>query len=299
METAKPVPREGSLVVNTHSRRGRKLYSRAKTGLAAAGITLIHAIPVRHPQDLASEIAAIVESGVKLVIVGGGDGTVSGAVDSLVGKDCVFALLPLGTANSFARTLGIPLDLDGAIGVIVHGRRARIDLGAIDGDYFANIAAIGMPSLIGATVPDGLKRVLGRLGYMIWALWRLIRFRPFAVTLTDDRAGVRQFRAVELRVANGSYLGGTEVTENAEVDSGDLIVQVVTGGGRVSLGWNWLATVLKLPQRRQTFETIRSRRIRIETEPSLPISIDGEVTARTPVTASVASGVIEIVVPNP
>src|SRR3546814_20002025 len=84
-----------------------------------------------------------------MVIVGGGDGSISGAVDSFIGCDCVFALLPLGTANSFARTLGIPVDLDGAIDVIATGRRARIDLGAIDGDYFANVAAIGMPSLIG------------------------------------------------------------------------------------------------------------------------------------------------------
>src|SRR3546814_15230343 len=99
-----------------------------------------------------------------MVIVGGGDGSISGAVDSFIGCDCVFALLPLGTANSFARTLGIPVDLDGAIDVIATGRRARIDLGAIDGDYFANVAAIGMPSLIGSTIPNGLKRVLGRAG---------------------------------------------------------------------------------------------------------------------------------------
>src|SRR3546814_2461195 len=70
--------------------------------------------------------------------------------------------LPLGTANSFARTLGIPLDLPGAVDVIANGRRARIDLGAINNDYFANVAAIGLPSLVGSTIPDGLKRVLGR-----------------------------------------------------------------------------------------------------------------------------------------
>src|SRR3546814_7069349 len=63
-----------------------------------------------------------------------------------VDKDCIFALLPLGTANSFARTLGIPLDLPGAVDVIANGRRARIDLGAINNDYFANVAAIGLPS---------------------------------------------------------------------------------------------------------------------------------------------------------
>src|SRR3546814_2360379 len=89
--------------------------------------------------DWSSDVCSSdLSSGAKMVIVGGGDGSVSGSVDSFVDKDCIFALLPLGTANSFARTLGIPLDLPGAVDVIANGRRARIDLGAINNDYFAN-----------------------------------------------------------------------------------------------------------------------------------------------------------------
>ena len=110
-------------------------------------------------------------------IVGGGDGSLSGAVDDVVNTDCVFALLPLGTANSFARTLGIPLELDGAIDVIANGQRRRIDLGVIDGDYFVNSAAIGLSPMIGDSVPHRLKKFLGRLGYLLWAIWCLLRFR--------------------------------------------------------------------------------------------------------------------------
>lgn len=297
MAAPRPLPRHASLVVNTHSRRGRKLFREAKAKLTTVGIELVHAIPVRNPAHLDAEIEAIIKSGAEMVIVGGGDGSISGAVDAFVGKDCIFALLPFGTANSFARTIGIPLDLDGAVDVIANGRRERIDLGMINDDYFANVAAIGMPSLIGATVPNGLKRVLGRFGYMLWALWCLLKFRPFEVAISQTGGLDQLFRAVELRIANGSYLGGTETTEEAEVDSGDILVQVVTGGGRFSLGWNWLATVLKLPQRKQATEIIRGKQFRIETDPPLPISIDGEVTARTPVDVCVAKSVIEVVVP--
>jgi diacylglycerol kinase family enzyme len=120
-----------------------------------------------------------------MVIVGGGDGSLSSSVDELVGRDCVFALLPLGTANSFARTLGIPLDLDGAIDTIVHGKRRRLDLGIINGDYFANAASIGLSPMIGQTVPHNLKRYLGRVGYLSWALWCLVRFRPFKLSVDD------------------------------------------------------------------------------------------------------------------
>jgi diacylglycerol kinase family enzyme len=125
-----------------------------------------------------------------MVIVGGGDGSLSCAVDELVDRDCVFALLPLGTANSFARTLGVPLDLDGAIAAIATGRRRRIDLGMIDHDYFANSAAMGLSPMIAEGVPHKLKRYLGRVGYLIWALWCLVRFHPFRLTV-DDGSGPR------------------------------------------------------------------------------------------------------------
>src|SRR5688572_32056857 len=120
-----------------------------------------------------------VRSGAPMVIVGGGDGSLSCTVDEVVDRDIVFALLPLGTANSFARTLGIPLDLDGAIETIATGKRRRVDLGVIDGDFYANGAAIGLSPLIGATVPHGLKKYLGRVGYLIWAIWWVFRFKPF------------------------------------------------------------------------------------------------------------------------
>src|SRR3546814_3745849 len=90
------------------------MFREAKALLATAGVELIHAIAVRNPADLNAVVGALISSGAKMVIVGGGDGSVSGSVDSFVDKDCIFALLPLGTANSFARTLGIPLDLPGA-----------------------------------------------------------------------------------------------------------------------------------------------------------------------------------------
>ena len=114
-----------------------------------------------------------------MVIVGGGDGSLSSNVDFFMGKDTVFAILPLGTANSFAGTLCIPKDIDSAIDVIANGERKRIDLGCIDGDYFVNAAAIGLSPMIAETVPHKLKRYLGMVGYLVWALWCAVRFRPF------------------------------------------------------------------------------------------------------------------------
>ena len=231
-----------------------------------------------------------------MVIVGGGDGSLSATVDDVVDRDCVFALLPLGTANSFARTLGIPLDLDGAIDVIANGKRRRIDLGVVNGDYFANCAAMGLSPMIGDTVPHKLKRYLGRFGYLVWAIWCLIRFRPFKLTI-DDGKEKRTVWATEVRIANGSYHGGVELVEEAEVDSGEMVVQAVIGRSKFSLIWDWFAKFFKLPRREAATEEFHGRRLTIDTKPHLKISIDGEVLAKTPAVVEVAERAIEVVVP--
>src|SRR5512139_1405741 len=163
---ADALPKRAMLVVNALSRRGEAAFDEACEKLKAAGIKLIDAHVVRNPDVLEPVIKAAIARA-PMVIVGGGDGTLSSVVDHFVGKDTVFAILPIGTANSFARTLGVPLDMDGAVEVIAHGQRKRIDLGVIDGDYFANAAAIGLSPLIADTVPAGLKRYLGMVGYLI------------------------------------------------------------------------------------------------------------------------------------
>jgi len=233
-----------------------------------------------------------------ILILGGGDGTISSLVDHIVGSDIPLGLLPLGTANSFARTLGIPFDLDEAINIIAAGHRRRIDLGMIDDDYFANSAAIGMSPLIAKTIPHQLKRFGGRAGYALWAAVQSARFEPFRVTVTVDGGARAILSALEVRIANGSYHGGTRVVEQAKVDSGEIVVQVVKGETHSRLALNWLATLAGSDLRHQLTREFRGRAIRIETNPPLPISIDGEVLARTPVTAKVAPHAIEVFAPR-
>jgi YegS/Rv2252/BmrU family lipid kinase len=291
-----PVPKQAVLIVNAHSRKGEALFREAAEKLRAAGIELLAEHGLRDPSKLPGTVREAVRSGAPMVIVGGGDGSLSFAVDEVVHRDCVFALLPLGTANSFARTLGIPLDLDGAIEVIATGSRRRIDLGMIGDDYFANCAAMGLSPMIGEGIPHNLKRYLGRLGYLIWAIWCLIRFHAFRLTVRGE--GVDEtLWATEVRIANGGHHGGVELIESAEVDSGQLIVQAVVGRRSSSLVWDWFSKYWKLPARHRTTREFRGSELLIETRPRQRISIDGEVLAKTPVTARVAQCAIEVVVP--
>jgi YegS/Rv2252/BmrU family lipid kinase len=289
-------PRTAALIVNAKSRKGQKAFAEARRLLEEAGFTLSICKALKNPARLEAEVKKAVATEVPLVIVGGGDGSISSSVDHLVGKDTVFALLPLGTANSFARTLGIPLDVPGAVDVIAKGKTKRIDLGMIDGDYFANCAAIGISPLIAETVPHGLKKWFGRPGYLGWAAIQMARYRPFRLTVTGANGKKRRVNALEVRIANGSHHGGTELVRTAP-DDGEIVIQAIEGNWRTKLLWSWGLSLIGPDHVRGTVREFRGREFRIETDPPLPISIDGEVLAQTPVKAKLARRVMHMIVP--
>ena len=294
---ADALPKRAMLVINAQSRRGAAAFDEVRDKLTAAGIELMDAHAVQNPEIMEPIIKAAIAKA-PMVIVGGGDGTLSSAVDHFVGSDTVFAVLPLGTANSFARTLGLPLDLDGAIKVIAYGQRKRIDLGIIDGDYFANVAALGMSPLIADTVPHWLKRYLGVIGYIIWALRVAFKFRPFKLRITLDDGTVVKRWATEVRIANGTHHGGVLLVEQAELDSGEMVIQAVTGKSVFGLAWSWFATLFKLRHRAQTVTEWHGRRMVLDARPRQKISIDGEIAARTPVVVECARGAIDVAAPR-
>jgi lipid kinase, YegS/Rv2252/BmrU family len=292
-----PVSR-AALIVNSNSRSGRHAFDDARAALRALKIeTDAHAVD--DPEHLEAVVKAALARHPDVLILGGGDGTISGLVDHLVGSGVPLGLLPLGTANSFARSLGLPIDLDEAVNIIAAGHRRRIDLGMIDDDYFANCAALGMSPLIAETVPQGLKKLGGRIGYALWAMVQAMRFRPFQLTVSDDQGHSATMSALEVRIANGPFQGGTELVEEADVDSGEIVVQVVEGRTHGRLALSWLLSVLGLRKYDHTTRDFRGRSLRIETDPPLPISIDGEVLAETPVTARIAPRIIEVMAPLP
>ena len=153
-----------------------------------------------------------------------------------------------------------------------------------------------MSPLIAETVPHGLKKWLGRPGYLSWAAYRMTRFKPFKLTVGEG-ADAETMDALEVRIANGPYHGGTALVDEATVDSGVIVVQAVPGRTRRALAWSWLASLLRLKARTQTTREFRGKSLRVATDPPLSISIDGEILARTPVTARIAHNIIEVAAP--
>src|SRR5205823_52524 len=131
---------------------------------------------------------AVVDRGDPLLIVGGGDGTVSGAVSAVVGSDTLLGILPLGTLNHFARDLGIPSELGKAAKLIATGNERCVDVAEMNGRIFINNSAIGLYPLM-VVDRDLQRKRLGRskrLAMLIASIRTLARFDHRRLTLTVD-----------------------------------------------------------------------------------------------------------------
>jgi YegS/Rv2252/BmrU family lipid kinase len=290
------LPKQAILVVNAGSRKGADLFAQARDKLTAAGVKLLDAKKCKSAKSMETAVKAALKKA-PMVIVGGGDGSLSSFVDFFIGTKVVFGFLPLGTANSFARTVGVPLDLDGAVNVIATGIAREIDVGCINGDYFLNAAAMGIAPKVAETVPHGVKRKLGRLGYLLWASWSAANFRAFRVKLEDGTRTTRMW-ATEVRIANGRYHGGIELVENADLKSGEIVIQVVTGRSILKLGWSYFTAATKLKARHQTVREFVARKFTLNTKPRMRVSIDGEVSDETPLEISAVPDAVKIAVPR-
>ena len=292
----RPLPKQAILIVNAASRSGADAFAAAREKLIAAGIELIDAKAVKNPKSMDGAVKRAIKKA-PMVILGGGDGSLSSSVDFFLGTDTVLGVLPLGTANSFARTLGIPLDLDGAIDVLANGQGRSIDVGCINGDHFLNAAALGLAPMVAESVPHGLKRRLGRLGYLIWAGWSAASFNAFRLKV-DDGQRIHRLWATEVRIANGRFHGGMELIESADVESGLIVVQAVRGRSVVRLGWSYFASAMKLQARHVTTREFRGRKLVVSTRPPLQVSIDGEVAATTPLEVRAIPNAVTVAAPG-
>jgi YegS/Rv2252/BmrU family lipid kinase len=289
--------RHAVLVVNTRSRYGAHAYSKAKRLLAEAGFALDASYPVRKAERLTEIVREEIAKGRKFIIVGGGDGTISSVVDHFAYTSVVFGVLPLGTANSFARTLGVPLDLPGAIDVLVNGKVANIDLGKINEDYFANGASIGMPAVVGRATPHSLKKWFGRGAYGLVAAYKFTRFVPFRCIVTVNGQQT-SFQAFDVLIASGGYQGGVLVAHEADPRDGKIVIRILKGPSKWALAKKWARIALGVPFGPSDLDVIKVPELTIDTIPQQHVAVDGEVITQTPIRVSVAREALHLMTPE-
>jgi len=285
------------LVINARSRRGRRNHAAATRLLSSAGFRLLANTGVTDPTQLSSTLDAAIALAPDLLIAGGGDGTISEAARRLAHRDIALGLLPLGTTNNFARTLGIPLDLPGAVRILSTGKVADVDLGMANGMPFANLASVGLSAEVAAHVPHLLKRVAGRAAYPLTALTRLPRHQAFTARITSADGQERVVRSHQVNIANGAFHAGTPITGDASADDRLLLAYSLGDHARRRL----LAATLRhlATGRRRTLTEapfLATDQIRLDTDPTLPIDIDGELHTQTPIDIRIDPNALRVMV---
>lgn len=284
------------LLVNRHARQGQKGISNAIEQLQTLGLELMEE-STEDPRHL-SDIIRRFQHQVDLVIVGGGDGTLNAAVDGLVDTNLPLGILPLGTANDLARTLGIPNSLPEACEIIATGSVRRIDLGWVNGKHFFNVASLGLSVQITQRLTKEAKRRWGVLAYAATALQVIWQARPFRAEIRLNGESI-PVKTVQIAVGNGRYYGGgMTVVHDATIDDQRLDLYSLELR-------HWWQILLLLPAMRggrhansRGVRALHGQEIHVYTRKPRPINTDGEITTYTPAKFRVIPQALAVFVPN-
>lgn len=287
-----------AVIVNGKSRRGRALFEAACDGLRARGFDVVAAHAVRRPKDMGRIMAEVIAAGHDVIAVGGGDGSLAAAAGRMARKPLLMAILPLGTANSFARTLGIEPELEPALDVIAGGDCARVDVVRIGDSFFVNSATIGVPARIAEDIPPGLKRWFGRLGYLGYGIYKFLTMQSFQARISIPGQPDNVDRVMEIRIGNGAYVGGLRVIDGADPESRDVVIHLVRGRYRAALAGVWASNLAGWKPAKGRVKEIRATTFTLSCTPEQPISVDGETGMRTPVRVTVEPGALNLIVPK-
>jgi YegS/Rv2252/BmrU family lipid kinase len=291
-----PVPsRRALLLRNPKARRGQEsiapLLQRLEDGGLAVTVETFEALP-----EIARDIVRLRDRA-DLVIVCGGDGSVSSAALAAMESGLPLGIIPMGTANDLARTLGIPMDIIGAAEVIARGQTRRVDVGTVNGHAFFNVASIGLSSGLAQSLDPVLKKRFGRLGYALAAMKVMTRAARFKAKITEKGRAI-DVETYQIAVGNGRhYGGGNVVQENAEIDDGHLDLYSL----EMTNLWK-LALMLRSFRsgRHGAWSEVRTAKcieFDIETKKPMPVNTDGEIVTATPAHFKVHPQAISIFAP--
>jgi diacylglycerol kinase (ATP) len=296
------VTRRVLLLINPHARQGEASHFEVQQQLQDLGLDVV-ATFAESPKSFSDRIR---EHGQKvdLVVIGGGDGSVNAAIVALLDTHLPLGVVPLGTANNLAKTLGMAQSMPEACATIAEGHLREIDLGCVNGNYFLNVAGIGLSANVNREVPKTLKRRWGVIAYAVTALRLILKQRRFRAAIhwqdSEGKLNSVRVKTYQITVCNGRYYGsGLTVAADAAIDDQrlDLCSLEIQ---------HWWQAFLILPAllrgefaTGQGIRTLNAQEIRIVTRKPYAIDTDGELTTMTPAHFKILPKAIAVYVPAP
>jgi diacylglycerol kinase (ATP) len=292
------------LIVNPGARRASRLRDKAVAAFSREGIAC-DVVETRAPGH-AAEVARARRYAKSPIFTLGGDGTAMEVIGALAGSETPVGILPGGTGNLLARTLGVPLRIRRAVPILLHGDEARIDLGVVAagadravGRRFAFATGVGIDAAMIEGTPRWLKRRIGVAAYALTASRALLRRELFPTRITAD-GEVLERNAAAVMVANFGAVMNEMIMLGPGIchDDGLLDLCVFSPGSlRDSIRVLWRLF-------RKDFRTDpcllyrRGSTFRIETTPPRAAQADGELLGSTPLEVTVEPLAARLLVPK-
>jgi diacylglycerol kinase (ATP) len=282
------------------SQRAREV-ARFCVSLNTRGVK-VEVLNTNGPGDATHLAARAVRSGVREVIVSGGDGTINEALQGLAGTDDVrLGVWPRGTANVLARELNIPFDVDGAAEVIARAHSRRIHIGCVTQDvtgeqrYFLLMAGVGLDASIVDGVRTRLKRRVGEAAFWYSGIGHLLGWQPVPFQMEVNG---ETFPATFAAIGNAPHYGGElSITPRARLDQPEFEICLINSHSRLRY-LRLLARAMRggMPLHTKGVRFIRATRARATGD--VLVQVDGEVIGRTPMTFEIAPHSIEVLTPK-
>ncbi|GAB4113232.1 MAG: diacylglycerol kinase [Roseiflexaceae bacterium] len=236
--------------------------------------------------------------GFDLVIVAGGDGTVSAVAQGLLTSHMPLGILPVGTYNNIARSLGIPGDLDRALDVVVAGRPWRIDAATANGIPFMEVAGVGLDARL---FPIAEQMKSGKWYQAVQALrmLRSYRARKLRIEFSDGSQVTR--RPLMALISNMPYFGvGFAVAPDALPDSGKLVLSIFENMTKLELLRHFLQIANGRRIREPRITTYQDIRFRITStvRSTTPVQADGNMIGRLPTVFAIQPQVLTVLAPT-
>jgi len=244
------------------------------------------------------------KKGRTLIVAAGGDGTLNEVING-IGENlgaAVVGLIPLGTGNDFARTIGVAADVDKAIDLILTGETRAIDVVRVTSDevrYFVNVSAGGFSGLVNEKLTPEMKKTWGPLAYLRSAAAALPELRAYRTTLAFDNTESLMLELYNVVVANGRYVaGGTMIAPEASVDDGllDVVLIPKRPAGELALVAAQIAMGAHLSSELIVFR--RAASLTVKSEPGMWFNVDGELVGNEPARFEILPRALRFIAPT-
>jgi YegS/Rv2252/BmrU family lipid kinase len=260
----------------------------------------IHETTGAKDEDVPARVRDAMAAGAELIVAIGGDGTVSQVGEGVAGSSVPLAVIPTGTANVFAREMGIPLEVEAACALLANFRVRAVDGMVCNEHLYLLHLGIGLSSLMIRDTDRAAKRRFGRWAYVWTAIRTLSGLQPHRFEIQVD--GVRhRLHAKQIFIANGGIWGIEAVRLGDHVAPDDGVIDLCILNGRTMLdfagiGWDFF-TGQHHRNRRIRYLAARAS-IELDCRPRLPVQGDGEIIGHTPIRLTIEPGAVQVAVPS-